>query len=149
MKRNEKAMMLFDQGCNCSQAVLMAYVDVFDLDVSTMERVSVAFGGGMSKQGKTCGCMTGALMILGLKYGIDSTTIISNRILSYNKGKEFIQIFHATFGETECKQLIKLDLNKKEDLEEASKNVFGSRCKQMVGKTVELLDEFLGNDEKL
>ena len=47
------------------------------------------------------------------------------------------------FGATECRELIKLDLNKKADLEEATKHVFGNQCKKMVGETAALLDQFL------
>lgn len=30
--------------------------------------LSVPFGGGMSKRGKTCGCLSGALMVIGLQF---------------------------------------------------------------------------------
>lgn len=146
MNRNEKAMDLFGNGCNCSQAVLMAYAEDFKLETSILERIAVAFGGGMSKQGKTCGCLSGALMVIGLKFGSDSASIVKNRGISYDKGKEFISIFDKEFGATDCHSLIQLDLNKPRDVEIASKTVFGSRCKNMVGKTVELLDNFLGNN---
>lgn len=147
MSRKESAMKLFDEGCNCSQAVLMAYADDYKIDRSIIEKIAVPFGGGMSKQGKTCGCLSGALMVIGLKYGADSTTIIANRGKSYNMGKGYINKFSETFGATDCHDLIKLDLNKQEELEHAIKNVFGSRCKNMVGGTIEILDEFLGNNE--
>ena len=139
----EKAMNLFDNGCNCSQAVLLAFAEEFGLEKESAIALAVPFGGGMSKQGKTCGCLTGALMVIGLRYGKDSTTINSKRRLSYNMGKAFIQKFKEKFGATECRELIKLDLNRKEDLEEANKNVFGNRCKNMVGETAAILDQFL------
>ena len=45
--------------------------------------LSVPFGGGMSKREKTCGCLSGALIVIGLQFGKDSTTIIANRGNSY------------------------------------------------------------------
>ena len=54
-----------------------------------------------------------------------------------------MKIFKEHFGATECRELIKLDLNKKEDLEKATKHVFGNRCKEMVGETAALLEVFL------
>lgn len=143
MNKKENAMKLFSEGCNCSQAILMAYADEYRIDRSIVERIAVPFGGGMSKQGKTCGCLSGALMVIGLEYGAESTTILANRGKSYNKGKAFIERFNEVFGATDCRDLIKLDLNKPEELDQAVKNVFGSRCRTMVGKTVELLEEFL------
>lgn len=142
MDKKDYAMKLFGEGCNCSQAILMAYADDYGIDRSIVERLAVAFGGGMSKQGKTCGCLSGALMVIGLEYGSDSTTILANRGNSYNKGKAFIDRFNNHFGATDCRELIKLDLNKQEELEHAVKNVFGSRCRNMVGETVEMLECF-------
>lgn len=146
MNKNEQAMNYFENGCNCSQAVLMAYAEELDIDKDIVQRVAVTFGGGMSKAGKTCGCLSGALMVLGLKYGAKSAEIISKRIESYNQGGNFIKLFNERFGATDCKDLIKLDLNNKSDMEKAQKNVFGSRCKNMVGITVELLEEVLNNN---
>lgn len=51
----------------------------------------------------------------------------------------------SPFGATDCYELIKLDLNKKEDMERAQVKVFGNRCKNMVGKTVELLEKHFFN----
>lgn len=141
--KREKAINLFENGCNCSQAVLLAFAEEFDLNKEKAIALSVPFGGGMSKQGKTCGCLSGALMVIGLKFGKDSTKVIANRGNSYIMGKEFIHRFYSEFGAIDCRDLIKLDLNKKADLEQASKYVFGNRCKNMVGKTAEILQFFL------
>lgn len=148
MEKQEKAMNYFENGCNCSQAVVMPYAAELNAQEEVIQKMAVAFGGGMSKAGKTCGCLSGALMVIGLKYGEDSAKIIANRIKSYNEGQKFMKNFEETFGATDCYELIKLDLNKKEDMEQAQAKVFGNRCKNMVGKTVELLEKhFLGNQE--
>lgn len=141
MEKQEKAMEYFTNGCNCSQAVIMPYATQLEVDESIVQKIAVAFGGGMSKAGKTCGCLSGALMVIGLKYGEDSAKIVANRIKSYQEGQEFIRLFQETFGATDCRELIQLDLNKKEDMEQAQAKVFGNRCKTMVGKTVALLEE--------
>ena len=141
--KKEKAMDLFENGCNCSQAVLLAFSEEFGLDKENAEALAVAFGGGMSKQGKTCGCLSGALMVIGLQFGKESTKVIANRGNSYKMGKEFIEKFYTEFGATDCRELIRLDLNKKDDLEMATKTVFGNRCKNMVGITAEMLQLFL------
>lgn len=148
MEKQEKAMNYFENGCNCSQAVVMPYAIELNVEEEVIQKMAVAFGGGMSKAGKTCGCLSGALMVIGLKYGEDSAKIIENRIKSYNEGQKFIKNFDETFGATDCYKLIRLDLNKKEDMEQAQAKVFGSRCRNMVGKTVELLEKhFLDNEE--
>lgn len=139
-------MELFGNGCNCSQAVLMVYAQENGVDPEVVERMAVAFGGGMSKQGKTCGCLSGALMAIGLRYGSQSTTELVNRRNSYQIGKIMIERFTDLYGASECKELIRLDLNKENDMEIAMKQVFGSRCKAIVGKTVELLEDILSGN---
>lgn len=141
MSKNEIAKDYFGIGCNCAQAVVMPYADELNVPKETIERMAVAFGGGMSKAGKTCGCLTGALMVIGLKYGEDSAKVVAKRMDAYNEGKKLIKLFREAFGETECRELIKLDLNNAEDMEQAKKSIFGSRCKDIVGKTVEILEE--------
>lgn len=149
MNKNEKAMEYFGDGCNCSQAVVMPYATELNVGEGAVEKMAVAFGGGMSKAGKTCGCLSGALMVIGLKYGENSTKIVANRVKSYNEGQKFMKQFQEIFGATDCRELIQLDLNKKEDMEQAQAKVFGSRCKNIVGKTVVLLEEhFLRNEQK-
>ena len=59
---------LFDQGFDCAQTVFSAFAEDLDLDEETALKIAAGFGGGMH-QGDMCGCVTGGLMVLGLKYG--------------------------------------------------------------------------------
>ena len=141
--KKEEAISFFNNGCNCSQAVVMPYAEDLNIDHEIVERIAVAFGGGISKQGKTCGCLSGAIMVIGLKYGIDSAKKIEQRINSYNQGKEMVVKFKEVFGATDCKDLIKLDLDNSKDMEKAQKEkVFENRCSKLVGQTVEILEEY-------
>ncbi len=65
----EKAVSCFNEGFMCSQAVLAAYAGQFSMDRETALKVSAAFGGGMGRMGEICGAVTGAFMVIGLKYG--------------------------------------------------------------------------------
>ena len=46
-KRVEKAIALFKQGFNCSQAVCAACADLYGMDEEVALRVAASFGGGM------------------------------------------------------------------------------------------------------
>lgn len=59
---------LLDEGFNCSQIVLSSFAEDLGLDSEMANKVATCFGGGMGS-GDTCGAVTGALMVLGLKYG--------------------------------------------------------------------------------
>lgn len=62
----------FLDGYNCSQSVVMAYVDAFEqagIDPELVARVASPFGGGMARMREVCGCVSGCLMIMGLVEG--------------------------------------------------------------------------------
>ena len=69
MSHSEIARQLFLDGYNCSQAVLCAFEDVTGLDRETAAKLSSSFGGGMGRMREVCGCVSGALMVLGMVCG--------------------------------------------------------------------------------
>ena len=68
MTHKEKAMKIFYEKFNCSQAVLGAYADDYGLTVDQAMKVAACFSGGVRK-GEVCGAVSGAIMVIGLKYG--------------------------------------------------------------------------------
>lgn len=66
--QEEVANYFFEQGFDCSQVVLASFCEELGMDQETALKVSSSFGGGLWN-GEVCGCVTGALMALGLKYG--------------------------------------------------------------------------------
>ena len=69
MTHADTAAAVFSQGFACSQAVLSAYAAEHGLDKDAALKVSAGFGGGMGRMAQTCGAVTGAYMVLGLKHG--------------------------------------------------------------------------------
>lgn len=68
--KSEKAYALHHSGYNCAQAVLGAYVDLFDLDMDRAMTIAYGFGdGSVGMTREICGTLTGGAMALGLKYG--------------------------------------------------------------------------------
>lgn len=66
---SDRAVDCFNGGFSCSQAVLASHSARFGVDEETAYRVAGAFGGGMGHIGGTCGAVTGALMLIGLRHG--------------------------------------------------------------------------------
>lgn len=64
----DKALECFGGGLDCSQVVFGYGAELLGEDKEKAVKIAAAFGGGMWN-GETCGCVTGALMALGLKYG--------------------------------------------------------------------------------
>ena len=68
MTHSEKAEHLLRQQYHCSQALFGAFAEDFGMDLKTAFKISTCFGGGMH-QGSVCGCITAALMVLGMALG--------------------------------------------------------------------------------
>ena len=71
MDHREKAAELFVNGCNCAQAVAVAFCDVTGMDPRAAAKLSSSFGGGMGRMREVCGAVSGMLMVAGLLYGYD------------------------------------------------------------------------------
>src|SRR5512145_1594813 len=95
METHRQAELLFAEGYSCSQSVLTAFADRIDLDRDTALRVAAAFGGGMSRAGKTCGAVTGGLMALGLYAGSTDPEDKAAKERTYALGQTFMARFKA------------------------------------------------------
>jgi hypothetical protein len=55
-----------DQGYSCSQTVFSLPGEKLGVDPALCLRIAAGFGGGLSRSGGACGCVTGAVMAIGL-----------------------------------------------------------------------------------
>ena len=134
MSRVETAVEIFSSGRNCSQAVFGAYCDKYGVDVETAYKISSGFGGGMHL-GSTCGAVTGAFMVIGLKYGVDG-------VKPYDKTNTFAKKFCERNYSIQCTDLMGVDIQTDEGMEEArNKGLFESVCTLVVKDAAEILEE--------
>ncbi len=71
MQRKEKAVELFRQQFNCSQAVFTAYRKVSVLDEESALKLSTVPGAGVACTGsELCGAVSGALLAISMHYGV-------------------------------------------------------------------------------
>lgn len=101
---------LFGSGCNCAQAVFVSMAPELGLDKEAALRLSTGFGGGMGRLQKTCGAVTGAIMLLGLRYGMRNGSDQEAKKLCYEKVRELVSSFESACGGTECRALLGADL---------------------------------------
>ena len=92
MTHKEKAMELLKKKYHCSQALLGAFAGDFGLDLKTAFKISTCFGGGM-RQGTTCGCITGGLLVLGLAFGFADPQNKELETYGNRKTEEYIRTF--------------------------------------------------------
>ena len=141
MTEEQARYLLFDQDYDCAQAVLTHAASDLDLEEETAMKLCSAFGGGMQK-GDMCGCVTGALMALGLKYGFcDPIEKIEKETMT-RKAEEFERRFEEACGALRCRELLGCDVSTPEGKINAGA-VIPNRCPGFVTKACCILDEML------
>lgn len=139
----DQAVACFKQGINCSQALLSTYGKHYGLDPELALRVSGAFGSGMG-MGETCGAVTGALMVIGLKHSKAAGSRLFSKDKTGDVAYEFMERFKARHGTMVCKELLGCDVSTPEGLKTAKqKKHFKKRCPEYVQDAALILEELL------
>ena len=141
LTEEEAKYRLFDQGFDCAQTVLSAFAEDLDLDEETALKVAAGFGGGMHL-GDMCGCVTGALMALGLKYGWSEEGDRVGKDLMNGKAQEFERRFRERLGSLRCRELLEADVSTPEGKFLAAERI-PQRCPGFVAAATEILEEML------
>ena len=141
MSKVQDAVSAFKSGFNCSQAIVRTYGPDYGLSVLDSVRVSCGFGGGM-RRGDTCGAVTGALMILGLRFGAQDASDTFAKEEVYSKVAEFYSRFESRCDFVACRDLLACDISTPEGMEHAtSSNLFKTVCPKMVEVAAEILEQ--------
>lgn len=93
-------------GYSCSEAVLLTYGSQLGLDQELAFKIASGFGGGMGLMGETCGAVTAAYMVIGLKFGTSCAKDSYARDLTYKSVADFAALFKKRNGSTYCRDLI-------------------------------------------
>lgn len=107
----DKAKMIFEEGFNCSQAVVAAFSDVTGIDEEVSKRISIGLGGGVGRLREVCGAVSGAAMVLGYVYGGEKG---EDKKTAYEKVQAFSEEFKKDNGSIICREILGLDKSKKE-----------------------------------
>ena len=144
MTRADRALALFIEGFSCSQAVVAAFADDFSLPRETALRIAQPFGGGIARTGDWCGAVTGALMVIGLKYGRVRADDAAAKDKTYALVREFVRRFRERHGALRCNDLLGCDIATPEgDKAIADGRLHETICHGLVRDAVEILEALL------
>lgn len=107
----ERAEQLFRSGCNCTQAVVCAFEEAFDMPREQLMKTVSALGGGMSRMREVCGAVSGALLVTGAYAGYDTPGDDAGKMKVYALGQEIGKAFQEAFGTMICRELLHLSEN--------------------------------------
>jgi len=145
MTKSDDAAGSFGKGITCSASVFGAFAQDLELDEKTARKIACGFGGGISRTGNICGAVSGAIMVIGLKYGKevpgdDGGATEKTRALT----RHFIQEFAQKHGSVNCTDILGYNLSVQAEYDEAAKaNLFKTQCPACVRDAVEILERIL------
>lgn len=109
MDKKELAIALHDKKFNCCQAVACAFADEIGVKEELLFKAGEGFGLGMGGMEGTCGALTGAVMLSGMKNSDGNTDAPSTKMDTYKLSKEMVKLFEEKTGSTVCRELKGVD----------------------------------------
>lgn len=144
MKKVNDALAKLAVGFNCAQSVLATYGPNLGLGKETALRAAEAFGGGMGHLGDTCGAVTGAFIVIGLKHGRIKGNDFESRKKTIELVRSFVKQFKDKNSSTICRELLGCDISSPEEYERAKEEgIFVKHCPGFVQSAVEILEKIL------
>lgn len=140
-----KAMDLFKEGYNCSQAVFLAFEDKYMIDRPTALMLSSSFGGGMGRLREVCGTVSGMFLVAGVLYGYDDPKDYDKKKEHYARIQYLAQEFEKRNGSIICRELLGLD-NKKEGPtpDKRTEEYYKKRpCAELVGMAAAIMEQYI------
>jgi C_GCAxxG_C_C family probable redox protein len=141
---SEKAVKIFREEYNCTQSILYAFTEN-NIDKDLALNLSVGFGAGMGRKQEICGAISGAVMVLGLKYGNDGNNTKEKTNNVYKKVQYLIERFTQEKGTVKCTELLNgCNLMTNEGQEYFNNNnLKESVCCECVALTCKILKEII------
>jgi len=133
MAKPDDALAAFNNGFTCSSAVFSAFADDLGLSGDLAKKIGCGFGAGVSRTGNICGAVSGAILVIGLKYGKAK----EGDSAANEKTRELVRLFIDEFteknGSVNCTALLGYNLSDQDGYEHArAENLFRTRCPQYV-----------------
>ena len=149
MTKADRAKELFLEGYNCAQAVFGAFCEDFGIDFETGVKLSSGFGGGISRRREVCGAVSGAVMVLSMKYGYDDADAIEEKKALYKKVQEVLANYEAEVGSIICRELLGLSEKVSDPTpEERNEKYYAKRpCAELVYLSAKFTEEYMRDNK--
>lgn len=142
-KYSDRAVELFMEGKNCSQAVFAAFAPDLGLPEETALAIAIGLGGGVGRMREVCGAISGSAMVVGLKYPqLDKTGV-------YKLVCQIMEEFRKTNHSIVCKELLGLVKAEESSVPEARTSEYYQKrpCVKIVEDAVLATEKILFEEE--
>lgn len=138
--KSEMAQELFDSGFNCSQSVVAVFCEKYGVSQEVALKMSSGFGGGV-RFGEICGAASGAVLVIGLKYGQYKAEDKEAKSNCNLETVNFLNEFRNRNKSIVCRDILGYDISITYGMEQAqAKNLFKTVCVDMVISAVNILE---------
>ena len=107
-ERQQRAELLFMEGYNCCQAVLLAFEDILGVECSMLLRFASGFGGGVARLREVCGTVSAMAMIAGFLSPAEDPSNMEQRKENYALVQKFAARFKEEKGSVVCREILGL-----------------------------------------
>lgn len=135
----------FRKGYNCSQAVFLAFRELYEMDEATAARISSSFGGGMGRLREVCGAVSGMFLTAGILYGYDSPGADREKTEHYKRIQELAKAYEEENGSIVCRELLGLTQKRQEPVpEKRTEEYYRKRpCPELVRMAAAIMEQYI------
>lgn len=142
MSKGKTAENYFLGGCNCAQAVALAFAEEMKLEKELVSRLTIGFGGGIGRMREVCGAVSAMAFVISAIYNEDKGSI-------YKRIQEACGEFKKANGSIICRELLRLNITGADSPtpEQRTSEYYEKRpCSELVRMSADILNEYLKNN---
>ncbi|WP_111707604.1 C-GCAxxG-C-C family protein [Lutibacter citreus] len=143
MGKNIERILENSNGLNCCQKTLNAFSEDLNIDMEPALKMTAGFGSGFT-QGEVCGAVSGACMVIGLKYASSDKEDFESKKITKEKVSLFMDEFKKENGTIKCKELLGYDCSTEEGAKIiGEKGLHQKLCPKFIGDAIKLTEEII------
>ena len=141
----KKAMDLFKEGYNCSQAVFLAFEDKLHIDRKVALKLSSSLGGGMGRLREVCGAVSGMFLVAGVLYGYDDPKDYDKKTEHYARIQQLAKEFETLNDSIICRDLLGLGKEKEGPAPDKRTDEYYKKrpCAELVGMAAAIMEQYI------
>jgi C_GCAxxG_C_C family probable redox protein len=143
--KQRQAVELFKNDYNCSQSVLSVFSEEMGIKKDLALKLASPFGAGIAYMQKTCGAVSGALMVIGLKFGKGENGTNEDKATAYDMSHHFMAEFKKMHKTICCNELLDgINMSTPEGMVEIMElDYFRIRCARYVFDAVKIAEKII------
>ncbi len=104
-EKQREAQRLHEKGFNCAQSVALPFCEELGMPRQAAMKALEGFGAGMGDRMQTCGALSGAVFVAGLKHSDGNLDSPASKATTYAICGKLCQAFKEKSGSTVCKEI--------------------------------------------